>query len=126
MPVQTMKPNAIRFELLFDADEYHRCGSCPWTFFAYPTSLADEHGLPPDAAACDLVAQLQRRGIDVAIWASGIAEDTTYFACRQDQIHRLYEALQELGTSGVIEKGFCGKRTERLFAMGVDQELDDR
>jgi hypothetical protein len=111
-----MNPNSIRFDLLFNADEYHRSGFCPWTFFAYPTSMADEHGLPPDDDACDFLARLQERGIDVAIWVNGIAEDTTYFACRKDDIQKLHDVIQELEESGEIEKGFCNQRTERLFA----------
>jgi len=115
--VLTMNPNSIRFDLLFDADEYRRSGFCPWTFFAYPTSIADEYGLPPDHDACNFLACLQERGIDVAIWVNGIAGDTTYFACRKDDIQRLNATLAELEDSGLIEKGFCGKRSERLFAL---------
>ncbi len=111
-----MNPCPIRFDLLFDADEYHRSGPCPWTFFAYPTSLADERGLPPDNEVCDFLGSLQERGIDVAIWPNGIAEDTTYFACRKEDIQRLHNAIQELEDSGTIKKGFCNERTERLFA----------
>ncbi|MEZ6041102.1 MAG: hypothetical protein R3C20_11385 [Planctomycetaceae bacterium] len=111
-----MNPAPIRFDLLFDADEYHRSGYCPWTFFAYPTNLADEKGLPPDHEACDLLAQLQERRIDVAIWVNGIAEDATYFACRREDIQRLDDAIRELEDSGRIKKGFCNERTERLFA----------
>ncbi len=43
-----MSSVAIRFNLLFDADADYQSGNCPWTFFAYPTSLAVERGLPPD------------------------------------------------------------------------------
>ena len=112
-----MNPHSLRFDLLFDADEYHRSGFCPWTFFAYPTSLAVGRGLPPDNEACELLALLQGRGIDVAIWVNGIAEDTTYFACRNEDIERLNHAIQELEDSGMIEKNFCSKRSEHLFAQ---------
>lgn len=111
-----MNPHTINFDLLFDADEYHRSGYCPWTFFAYPTSLAVEHGLPPDADACEFLALLQNCGIDVAIWINGIADDTTYFACRKEDIQRLHDTIQEFEDSGLIVKGFCNDRTERLFA----------
>ncbi len=112
-----MNPNPIRFDLLFNATEYYRSGSFPWTFFAYPTSLADEYGLPPDDDACSLLARLQESGIEVAIWINGISEDTTYFACRKDDIQRLHKLLQEFEDSGVIERAFCQQRTERLFAV---------
>ena len=114
--VLTMNPTPIRFDLLFDADEYHRSGFCPWTFFAYPTSMADEQALPPDNDACEFLARLQEYGIDVAIWVNAIAPDTTYFACRKEDIQRLHDAIQELEVSGAIAKGFCNERTERLFA----------
>ena len=106
----------IKFDMPFDADEYHRSSDCPWTFFAYPTSLADEQRLPPDNEACDFLGCLQERGIDVAIWVNGIAEDTTYFACRKEDIQRLNDAIQELEDCGEIEKGFCNERSGRLFA----------
>lgn len=108
--------NSIRFDLLFDADEYWRFGRCPWTFFAYPTSLAVERGLPPDDDACQLLAILQDRSIYVAIWANGVTENTTYFACRKEDIQRLKVVLQELESSGVIENDFLRNQSERLFA----------
>jgi len=114
-----MNPASIRFDLLFDAGKYHLSGTCPWTFFAYPTSLAVERGLPPDTDACQLLARVQNCGIDVAIWINGIAEDTTYFACRKEDIQRLNDALQKLEASGMIENDFCRKRSERLFAALV-------
>ena len=112
-----MNTGSIKFELLFDADEYRRSGHCPWTFFAYPTSLAVERGLPPDADACRLLGDLQTRDIDVSIWINGIADDTTYFACRKEDIQRLNEALEELENNGMYEKGFCEKRSEQLFSL---------
>jgi hypothetical protein len=69
-------------DMRFNAEEYYRSGDCPWTFFAYPTILADDRGLPPDDEARELLAHLQNRGLEVAIWVNGIANDTTYFACR--------------------------------------------
>ena len=54
--------------------------------------------------------------MDVAIWVNGIAEDTTYFACRKEDIQRLHDTLQDLEASGVIEKDFCGNCSARLFA----------
>jgi len=79
----------MRFDMLFDADAYYRSGCCPWTFFAYPTSLADDRGLPPDDEACGLLAQLQQYGVEVAVWVNGIVNNTTYFACRLEDRYRL-------------------------------------
>lgn len=111
-----MSCQSIRFDLLFDASEHWRSGQCPWTFFAYPTSLADDRGLPPNDDACRLLATLQDHGIDVAIWSNGPTEDTTYFACRQEDLQRLHEVLLELEACGLIEKDFLRNRSERLFA----------
>ena len=102
--------------MLFDADEYYRSGQCPWTFFAYPTSLADAQGLPPDKAACELLFCLKKRGIDVVTWGSGPVPNTTYFACRNEDRQRLSDLLHELQSSGIIGPDFCRIRTERLFA----------
>ena len=109
-------------DMSFDADEYYRSGRCPWTFFAYPTILADDRGLPPDAEACGLLVHLQERGLDVATWNNGIANDTTYFACRNEDRHLLDDALQQLTTQGTIEADFCRVRSERLFAQTANLE----
>lgn len=91
-----------RVDNFFDADAYWQAGQCPWTFFAFPTSLADEHGLPPDADAKSLLGELQRRGIRVGLWANAIADNTTYYACPKDDIERLNDAVVELETNGMI------------------------
>ena len=91
-----MSNDFVNLDLLFDADEYRGSGDCPWTFFAYPTSLARPDGLPPDDDACKFLGAVQARGIEVAIWVNGIAENTTYFACKRDDIQRLNDVLAEL------------------------------
>jgi hypothetical protein len=124
--VPNMPSHSIRFDMLFDADEYHRTVNWPWTFFAYPTSLADGQGLPPDREACELLALVQQRGIDVAIWVSQIVENTTYFACRIDDRQKLGDVLNELQSSGTIDANFCSIRSERLFARcaeGTEQKI---
>jgi hypothetical protein len=117
-----MPPDPIQVELHFDADEYRRAGCCPWTFFAYPTSLADNRGLPPDDQACQLLGHLQKRGIAVGIWVSDIGNNTTYFFCRKEDMYRLNTALQELELEGVIEKDFCVTRSERLFSQMIEDK----
>ena len=103
----------------FDADEYFRSGNCPWTFFAYPTNLADEVGFPPDAAARELFVELQKRGLRVGVWVNGIAENTTYFACPKEEIRRLWDTITELEKRGAIEKDFLSKHSDQLFAKDV-------
>ena len=111
-----MSTKRVQLDLLFDADAYHQSGHCPWTFFAYPTTLAVTHGLPPDADACRLLAEVQARGIDVAIWANGIADNTTYFACKQDDIQRLTDVVKELERN-MFGRNFCEERSNFLFAQ---------
>ncbi len=115
--VPTMSAESVNLDLLFDADEYWRSGHCPWTFFAYPTTLAGAHGLPPDQDACRLLGAVQARGIDVGIWVNGISDNTTYFACKKDDIQRLNEVLEELENTDSFGMGFCAKRSEALFAI---------
>ena len=112
-----MNTDFVKLDLLFDADQYQRSGGCPWTFFAYPTSLAVEHGLPPDDEACRFLGEIQVRGIDVAIWVNGIADNTTYFACRGDDIQRLRDVVNELETAEWFGEKFSTKRSEKLFAL---------
>ena len=108
--------DAIRFDLLFDAEEYYRSENCPWTFFAYPTSLSVERGLPPDIDACHLLAKLQKRGISVAVWVSSISENTTFFACKREDIQTLTDALKEIDVCGMNGRDFCTDLSEKLFA----------
>ena len=107
----------VNLDLLFDADEYLRSGPCPWTFFAYPTTAANDNGLPSDVDACRLLGEIQARGIDVAIWVNGIADNTTYFCCRKDDVQRLNDALNELEKPQAFGEDFCKKRSEKLFAL---------
>ncbi|PHS03236.1 MAG: hypothetical protein COA78_18685 [Blastopirellula sp.] len=110
-----MNSESVNFDLLFDADEYRSSGHGPFTFFAYPTTLAVANGLPPDEDACQFLGEVQKRGIDVTIWSTSPAENTTYFACRKDDIQRLFQVLQELEKPDFFGENFCYERTEELF-----------
>lgn len=111
-----MSGRVLRLDLLFDAEGYRRSGYFPWTFFAYPTSLAGADGLPPDPMACELLAEVQARGIDVAVWACDIT-DTTYFACKREDVGRLHDVITELESSDEFGSGFCASHSEALFAL---------
>jgi len=112
-----MRSNSIDFDLLFDADEYFRTEYSPWTFFAYPTSLAVEKGLPPDEPACQMLGEIQSRGIEVAIWINGIGNDTNYFCYKKHDIHRLMDALSELEASDRFGENYLSKRCDELFEL---------
>ena len=107
---------SIQFERLFDADALNASGQSPWTFFAYPQSLAMPNGLPPDAEVCELLGEIQSRGIDVAIWESGISENTTHFACRYEDRHRLQEIFNGLESDHRFSENSLNDRCEALFA----------
>jgi hypothetical protein len=109
---------SVNFAELFDAEALHRGGECPWTIFAYPTTIADSRGLPPDDDAQMLLAELQKRGIPMAIWISAIAENTTYFACRYADRNRVNDIIDELENLGMIEEDFLSKRSDYLFSIG--------
>lgn len=63
---------------------FRRRGRIPWTFFAYPTAIAGEHGLPPHGGAVRYLAAVQSAGIDVTVWTPDLegASGTTYFGCK--------------------------------------------
>ncbi len=109
--------NPVNIHTLFNADKYHRDGNSPWTFFAYPTSLAGEHGLPPDDEAVWLLGELQERGIPVGIWVSEIVENTTFYACPREDIQRVRDAVDERVKDGTLEIDFCARRSECLFSL---------
>ena len=113
-----MHRGPLKIDKLFNAEEYRRAGNCPWTFFAFPSRLADEFGLPPDDSAIEFLATLQAKGLRVGIWANAIGNDTSYFVCPIEDRQRLNDAIAELENNGTIEIGFCLKRTERLFSLG--------
>ena len=111
-----MNQYSIQFEKLFDADALNASGECPWTFFAYPKSLALANGLPPDAEVCELFGKIQSSGIDVAIWVSGLSENTTHFACRYEDRHRLQEIVNVLESDPRFAENSLTERSEALFA----------
>ncbi|MDG2221628.1 MAG: hypothetical protein P8L85_09620 [Rubripirellula sp.] len=111
-----MGPARISLEKLFDAEEYFRLGECPWTFFAYPTSLAGDFGLPVDDDACRLLAEVQGRGIEVAVWRSEIVSNTTFYVCRRESVSDLKQVIQQLEVPGKFGARFCELRSEALFA----------
>ena len=79
-----------------------------------------ELALRSRSASIELLAHIQQRGIDVAIWVSQIVENTTYFACRFGDRQKVDDVLNELQSSGTIDVNFCSTRSERLFARYVE------
>lgn len=115
-----MGPAGIHLEKLFDAEAYFRSGASPWTFFAYPTSLAGAFGLPDDDEACRLLAEVQGHGIEVAVWVSEIVFNTTFFVCRSEAVTDLQKVMRQLEVPEYFGDRFCEMRSEALFAKLVD------
>lgn len=104
---------------LFDAVEYYRHGSKPWTFFAYPTSLANPDGLPPDDDAVRFLGDIQKSGIEVALWKSPFGDNTTWFACKSKDIEKLKALTADMQTESAYGEDFLFKRSEQLFARTI-------
>ncbi len=106
----------------FDPAAYYKAGHMPWTFFAYPRSLADKDGMPPDNDAKRLLNILRCRGLEVGVWVETPVPGTSYFACPKDEIERLHRTLTALEAEGQFEQGFCSKRTDYLFSVEPNKE----
>lgn len=112
-----LEGTALDLSLLFDAEKYRESGACPWTFFAYPTSVAVAHGLPPDEMACRFLGDVQSSGIEVTIWVSLFGSDTTYLGCKAHDIDRLRSVLVRLESDPQYGRGFCEARTSALLSL---------
>jgi hypothetical protein len=106
----------VDVDALFDATALNRSGECPWTIFAYPTDIARPNGLPPDHDVQMFLAELQKRGIPMAIWVDGIEENTTYLACRYEDRVRIEQAITDLENQGILERNFLADHSAQLFA----------
>ncbi|MEZ5941835.1 MAG: hypothetical protein R3C18_10605 [Planctomycetaceae bacterium] len=113
----------VDIKALFDADELYRSGETPWTIFAYPTSIAVSWNLPPDAEATFLLAELQSRGIPMAVWGNGLENGTTYFACRHADRLRVDRVIRELVSRGIMGYGFLSQRSDYHFAVAEERGL---
>ena len=112
-----MIPASVNIGSLLDVDAYWREGGQPWTFFAYPTSLADSNGFPSDKDAIHLLAELQARGVRVGVWKNSPVEGTCYFACVREEREKLHLALENLESEGRFGREFLAKRCEELFSL---------
>ena len=58
----------IELEALVDLDALAENGSHHWTFFAFPKTLLNEHGVPADPEAQRYIAAVQASGVPLGIW----------------------------------------------------------
>ena len=101
----------------FDPDAYAKSGRCPWTFFAFPRSLADEDGLPCDPDARSLLEAVRDLGIPASSWVSALTPNTVYYACPYESRKALDDALLTLATHGCLGSSSISQLSERLFEV---------
>jgi hypothetical protein len=103
----------------FDADAYAESGRCPWTFFAFPRSLADQDGLPRDPDARSLLAAIRDLGVPASAWVNAATPGTIYYACPYESRDALDDALLTLAAKGRWGAGSLSQLSERLFALAA-------
>ena len=114
-----MTDHRLEIDNRFDADEYFRSGRHPWTFFAFPTAIADELGLPPNPTARRVLALVSQR-LPIALWRHPNEPSVTYFASRSEDRILLHEVLDELVATGVMDDRYLERLANELFATPAD------
>ena len=90
-----------------------------------PLKFGRRHWLAARRESLPVPGGIQRHGIDVAVWVNGVAEETNYFAVRQQDVHRLGKVMAELETAERFGVKFSSRRTEELFAAQKTAESLD-
>lgn len=103
----------------FDPEAYAKSGRCPWTFFAFPRSLADQDGLPRDPDARGLLGAVRDLGVPAAVWVNAATPSTVYYACPYESRDALDDALVTLAAQGSWESGSLSQLSERLFEVAA-------
>ena len=81
---------------LVDLDSLATAGASHYTFFAFPRSTQNEHGLPSDPDAQRYIAAVQSTGVPIGIWHNSPVHDTVYAAVAHDNISQLHDAIAGL------------------------------
>lgn len=102
----------IDLDALVDLDSLAVDGVCHWTFFAFPLSTLDKHGLPSDEEAQQYIAAVQSTGVPIGIWLNGIADDIGYAAVTREDKSRLNDAIAGLAQ---YSESYAADLCERLF-----------
>ena len=102
----------IDLDALIDLNSLDSNSACHWTFFAFPLSTLNKHGLPSDAEAQRYIAAVQSTGVPIGIWFNGPADDTGYAAVTRENISRLNDAIVGLTQ---FPDSYAADLCERLF-----------
>lgn len=102
----------IDLDALIDLDSIAAEGACHWTFFAFPISTLDEHGLPSDADAQRYIAAVQSTGVPIGIWLNSPVGDTGFAAVTHENISQVNEAIAGLAQ---FPDSYAADLCEKLF-----------
>ena len=102
----------INLSALVDLDSLAADGASHYTFFAFPISTLDEHGLPTDSDAQHYIAAVQSTGVPIGIWLNTPVNGTGYAAVAHDSISQLHDAI-----AGLTEfpESYAADLCEKLF-----------
>ena len=102
----------IDLDALVDLDSLAADGASHYTFFAFPRSTQNEHGLPSDPEAQRYIAVVQSTGVPIGIWCNSPVDDTVYAAVTRDNISQLHDAI-----AGLTEfpDSYAADLCEKLF-----------
>lgn len=112
-----MNEPPIDIDALYNIDFHYAEIGPAFSFFTYPTSLADEFDLPPDDHAIRLLQMLVDNGISAGIWTNSPVNGVMFFACLPDDVCKLFATLQRLEEQGVIVPDFLGIKTRFLMSL---------
>lgn len=102
----------IDLDALVDLDSLTVDSVCHWTFFAFPLSTVDEHGLPSDPEAQQYIAAVQSTGVPIGIWLNGVADDSGYAAVTHENISWVKDAIAGLTQ---FSNSYASDLCEKLF-----------
>lgn len=102
----------IDLDSLVDLESLAAGGASHWTFFAFPMSTINEHGLPSDPEAQRYIAAVQATGVPIGIWLNTPAEDTGYAAVTHENISQLKDAIAGLRQ---FPESYAADLCEKLF-----------
>lgn len=87
-------------------------GTEHYTFFAFPISTLNEHGLPSDSEVQGYIAAVQSAGVPVGIWLNAPPDDTGYAAVKHENISQLHDVIRRLTQ---FSDSYLHDLCERLF-----------
>ena len=107
----------INLAELIDLDSLYADGGCPYTFFAFPKSLLNEHRVPSNKDAQEYIAAIQSAGVPVGIWRSTVVEDIAYAGVTHESIPLLRDTIASLTQ---FSDSYASDLCERLFRDSGD------